>query len=491
MKILVTGGTGVIGAGVIPELLARGHQVRLLSRHAHQDAAQWEGVEPFRGDVSDPSTLGGAANDCDAVIHIAGIVAENPPKVTFQRVNVDGTKNLAAEAKRAGAKRFLFVSSLGADRGQSDYHQSKLAAERIVEQSGLEYTIVRPGNVYGPGDEVISLILKMIRALPVVPVIDLGDQQFQPIWFEDLGKAIAALAERSDVAGRSVEVSGAVVTTMNDVIGRLSKITDRNPLSLPVPMKVAEWAAKIASMGTLELPIDENKLTMLREKNVLEGENALTGLLQMQPTPLDEGLRKLADAMPELLPEDGVGALQHKKFWGDIKTRSSAVAVMTLFRDRVNDAMPIEFAAEPGAPERVEPGATMTAHIPMRGNIQIRVEVVEPTRCVFATLEGHPLAGIVQFTTKDLGTGDVRFQVDVYARASNFFDWFGMKTIGRPAQSANWRGVVQRMIDLSGGTSEGVHSEVKTLDEDEAARVEKSVRSIVQGRQRAESAELR
>lgn len=486
MKILVTGGTGVIGAGLIPRLLERGHDVRLLSRNAKKDVAQWEGVEPFEGNVADAASLHGAASDCDAVIHVAGIATEEPPERTFAKINVEGTRNVVAEAKRAGAKRFIVISSLGADRGESEYHQSKREAERIVEASALDWTIVRPGNLYGPGDEVISTILKMVRALPVVPMIDLGDQPFQPIWFEDLGEALVQIVERPELARRVLDVSGTETTTMNDVIRLLREITDRSPLPVPIPMKIAEWAAKIASLGSVSLPIDENKLTMLREKNVIEGANALEEL-GIIATPLEKGLRALCDALPEVLPEDGVGSLQHKRFWADIRgSRRGAAALMMLFRDRVNEIMPIDFAAEPGAPTRIEPGAVMTGHLPLRGNFQVRVEVVEPTRVVFGTIEGHPLAGIVQFTTSESGDA-VRFAVDVYARASNVFDWIAAHTLGGPAQSANWRTVVQRMIDASGGTSDGVESEVRTLDDDEAARVEKSVRGMVQERQREES----
>lgn len=490
MKILVTGGTGVIGNALVPELLARGHQVRLLSRHAKQDAQQWEGVEPFEGNVAEAGTLKSAASTCDAVIHIAGIVTEQPPNATFEKINVAGTRNLLAEAQRSGARRFVHISSLGADRGASDYHRSKLEAERLVRASSLAWTIVRPGNVYGPGDEVISLILKMVRSLPAVPIVDLGDQEFQPVWCDDLGRAIATAAERDDLAGQILEIAGTETTTMNDVIKKFSEITGRNPISVPVPMKIAEWTAKLAALGSISIPIDESKLTMLREKNVLEGPNALVGALAIEPTPLDRGLRLLADALPELLPEEGVGAMQHKRFWADIAgTQYDATKLISLFCERVNDAMPIEFAAEPGAPQRVEPGATMTAHIPMRGNIQIRVETVEPTKVVFATLEGHPLAGIVQFIGEDLDGGKVRFTVSVYARAANFFDWFGMKTIGRPAQSANWRSVVRRMVDISGGKTDKVHDEIVTLEENEAEQVEKAVRKMVQQRQREESKE--
>jgi len=487
MKILVTGGTGVIGEGAIPELLTRGHSVRLLSRHADDDAKQWPGVEPFNGNVADASSIAGAAAGCDAILHIAGIVAENPPDATFQSVNVDGTRNMLDEAKRNDIRRFVFVSSLGADIGASDYHKSKLAAEHLVEQSALEWTIVRPGNVYGPGDEVVSLILKMVRALPAVPVIDDGDQQFQPIWHEDLAKVLAGVVERNDLNSRTLDAAGPEITSMNDLLKRFAEITGRSPVRVPLPSALIQLTTKFASMA-VDLPVDDNKLTMLKEENVSRGANAVE-LLGINTTPLDSGLRTLADALKEVLPEDGVGSLEHKRFWADIRgSRFSAPALMMQFRERVNEIMPLEFAAEPGAPEKIEKGATLTGHLPLRGNFQVRVEVAEPNHVVFATLEGHPLAGIVEFTTKELG-GGVRFSIDVYSRASNFFDLVAVRTVGAPAQSANWRAVVQRMIDASGGTSDGVHDEAEKLNDEDAKAVEARVKSLVQERKREETRE--
>jgi len=476
MKILVTGGTGVIGEGVIPELIGRGHDVRLLSRNAEDDAKQWPGVEPFAGNVADASSLRNAAEGCDAILHIAGIAEEHPPEVTFQSVNVDGTRNILAEAARAGVKNFVFVSSLGADVGQSAYHQSKLAGERLVEQSQLDWTIVRPGNVYGPGDEVMSLILKMVRALPAVPVIDSGDQEFQPIWHEDLAKVLAAVVERSDLAKQVLEAAGAEVTTMADVVKRFCDITGRSPLTVPVPSALAQFG------------VDENKLTMLKETNLVRGTSAME-VLGVNATPLDQGLRLLADALKEALPEDGFGSLQHKTFYADMRgSRETPASLMTMFRTRVNDFMPIEFVAEPGAADRIEKGATLTGSLPLRGNFQVRVEVAEPTHVVFATIEGHPLAGIVEFTTSE-NVGALRFAIDTWTRASNVFDWLAVRTIGAPAQDANWRAVVQRVVDASGGTSDGVQQEKATLSDDEAAEVEQRIKSLVQDRKREETAE--
>ncbi len=474
MKIIVTGGTGVIGEGVIPELLRRKHSVRLLSRHAEDDAKQWPGVEPFAGDVTDAETLHGAADGCEALIHIAGIAVEDPPERTFASVNVGGTRNVLSEAKRAGVKRVVFVSSLGADVGKSPYHQSKREAEQLVEAAGLEWTIVRPGNVYGPGDEVLSRILKMVRSLPAVPVIDSGDQEFQPIWHEDLAKVLAAVVERGDAAGQTFEAAGSEITTMNDVLERFREITGRSPVRVPVPSALAQFG------------VDENVLVMLKERNVVRGRNAVD-VFGVTATPLADGLRLLADALKESLPEDGFGALEHKTFFAEIRgARYTAATLMTVFRERVNDFMPIEFVAEPGAPDRIEKGATLTGSLPLRGNFQVRVEVAEPTHVVLATIEGHPLAGIVEIKTSESG-GVLRFAIETWTRASTFLDWIAVRTVGAPAQDANWRAVVQRVIDASGGTSEGVQQEKEMLSEDDAARVEERVKGIVQERKREES----
>lgn len=487
MKILVTGGTGVVGAGVIPELLARGHEVRVLSRHADEDVRRWKNVEPVAGDVSDAISLRSAVATCDAIVHIAGIVTEQPPVVTFEKVNVQGTRNIVDEALRGGISRFVFMSSLGADRGSSDYHRSKREAEEIVRAADLQWTILRPGNVYGPGDEVISNILKMVRVLPAVPVLS-DDHRFQPIWFSDLGKATAGVIERNDLAGQILELAGPDVTSVNDILERLGGITGRTPVKVPVPMPIAAFAAKVASYAA-DIPFDETKLTMLRENNVLpERSGNVLERLGVAGTSLDEGLRKLADLLPENLPEDGVGAMHHKRFWADIAgSPHSAAALMTIFKERVTDLMPIEFASEPGAPTMIQRGATMTGALPLRGHFQVRVEVSDPTRVVFATLEGHPLAGIVEFTTSATQTG-IRFAIDTWTRPSNIVDYLAMKTVGEPSQSANWRTVVENVVEASGGTSDGVETQSQKLDEEEAELAADRIRSMIQSRQRTESA---
>jgi NADH dehydrogenase len=486
MKVLITGGTGVIGEGVIEALLKRGHEIRLLSRHAADDARAWPSmVEGVVGDVGDTVSLTHKADGCELIIHIAGVASEQLPDVTFERVNVRGTANIISEARRAGVKRFIHISSLGAERGASAYHRSKLESERIVRESELDWTIIRPGNVYGPGDEVMSLMLKLVRSLPVIPVVDRGDQPFQPLWYGDMGEAVARIVDRDDLSGRILEVAGIEVTNMNEVISRLGKLTNRTPVQIPVPGIVAGAATAVAAALGIKTPVDENKLTMLLEGNTVEGENALVGTLQMTATPLDDGLRMLCDVVPEQLPRDGVGPLREKRFHVDIVDSTyNRPELFERFRNSFAETMPLAVHVEGSEPRRLTEGATISMKLPLRGNIQVRVEKVTSSTIVLSTIEGHPIAGFVRFDFKQ-HDGAIRFEVRVVDRSGTFFDLFAMETVGQMMQDHAWRTVVQRVLDDSGGTSvDGIVSEEMELSPEDVTKLEEWAEDVVIERKR-------
>lgn len=490
MRILVTGGTGLIGEGLIPRLIEHGHHVRLLSRHAERDAREWpDHVEPFPADVADACTLHGAAEGCDVVIHVTGIEKESPPEITFERVNVEGTRNVVREAERAGVRRVVHVSSLGAPSGGSDYHRSKRRAEEIVRAFAGEWIVLRPGKVYGPGDDAVSMLLRLVRLLPVVPVVSSGDQRFQPIWFEDLGAAITAAAERSDLACVALDLAGNDVTSTNDVLDRLSLLTGKEPPRIGVPAPLVALGTKVAGALGISLPIDPQMLTMLLEENVI-ADSAQNGLaaLGIAPTSLDDGLARLVDIQPEQVPGDGVGTIERKRFRADIVGASTGARdLMAALKRDIKEIMPIDFAAEPGAPESLQNGATMTAALPVRGTVQMRVEDETDERVILATLRGHPIAGVVCFHAADLDDGALRFEVVVYWQAASVPDWMILKTAGAPIQNANWVTVVRRMIERSGGRApDDVQTEMKTLDDDVANDVEQRIRALVLDRRRAE-----
>jgi uncharacterized protein YbjT (DUF2867 family) len=495
MKILVTGGSGVVGTGTVTELLGRGHTVVLLARHADEDVRQWpHGATPVIGDVADVASIRGAAHGCDAVLHVAGIVEESPPAVTFGRVNVEGTANVCAEAQSAGVKRLVFVSSLGAPEGASEYHSSKRDAERIVERFPGNWTICRPGNVYGPGDGQISVMLRLVRGVsPLVPRIGSGDQEFQPIWWEDLAAALATVVERDDLAGEALDLAGGEITSQNDLHQRMSRITGRDVQSVPVPEMFAALGARAISMVGWKIPLGDSELQMLKEGNTIrEGRRNGLELLGITPTPLDVGLRQLAELQPEQLPSQGFGALKRKRFWADIAgAKHSPDTLFTLFRTHFDDVTPVfvDAKAEPRTSDVLEEGETVTLALPMRGHVQVKVAALEPRRVTLLTLEGHPLAGAVRFLCEPRGSA-VRFQVEVYDRPANVIDFIAMRAVGDRLQDHTWSHVVDRMVQISGGTApDGVEHESDTLDEQEAAAIERWCEEMAMGMKRAENAE--
>ncbi len=492
MKVLVTGGTGVIGQAAVTEILASGHTVRLLSRNAAEDAKQWPaGVESWPASICDPNELRGCAEGCDLVLHVAGIVEESGP-LTFESVNVEGTRAILREAERCKVGRFIYVSSLGAEAGESPYHRSKRRAEDIARNFAGGWIILRPGNVYGPGDEVVSLLLTMVRTLPVVPVIGTGEDKFQPIWVDDLAAALSECVRRTDLHGRVLEVAGEERTCLNDLLDRMSEITGRSPARIPIPPFLASAGASIAGLLGATLPINESQLMMLSEGNVIAtpGANALTGVFHITPTPLESGLRKLSDALPEQTPDQGVGLLKSKRFWIDIAgSKLVPDELFARFRLRFGELTPfLNVRAEPGTPAILENGITLTMALPVRGNVQVRVEQLTLNSAVFVTLTGHPLAGAIRFLAEQRADL-IRFEVQVYDRPANLADWLMMRTVGEGVQARTWESLLLAIVKESGGAAvTPIQHEETHLDEQRAERVEAWVKELVVERKRAENA---
>jgi len=490
MKVLVTGGTGVIGQAAVPELVRHGHSVRLLSRTPADDEKQWpESVEYWPANITDQDALRGCAEGCELVLHVVGIMDESPPALTYETVNVEGTRNIVREAERCKVGRFIYVSSLGAEAGTSPYHRSKRRAEEIVRGFAGGWIILRPGNVYGPGDEVVSLLLTMVRTLPVIPVIGSGDDKFQPIWVEDLAAALLECVRRTDLHGRVLELAGDEQTSLNEMLDQLCEITGRSPARVPIPPFLASAGITMASILGAKLPLTESQLTMLSEGNVIRtpGTNALIGVFRIKPTPLDSGLRKLADAQPEQTPDKGVGALKRKRFWVDLAGSTlTAEQLFARFRVRFGELSPwlLNLHAEPGSPTVLDKGTTITMALPVRGNVQVRVEELTPNQATLVTLAGHPLSGAIRFLSEQI-SGVIRFQIQVYDRPANLADWLVMRTVGEGVQARSWESLLQEMVTESGATSaSAIQHEEEYLDQDQAERVEGWVKEVVAERKR-------
>jgi nucleoside-diphosphate-sugar epimerase len=188
--LAITGGTGFVGRRLIDRALGAGHEVRALTRRA-QPAR--DGVTWIEGALDKPEALATLAASADAMIHVAGVV-NAPTRDGFVAGNIDGTAAVIAATLTAGVDRFVHVSSLSArEPALSTYGWSKAEAERLVEASPLDWTIVRPSGVYGPGDTELRDVFKAatlgVALLPPRGTVSL-------IEVDDLATLLLALATR-------------------------------------------------------------------------------------------------------------------------------------------------------------------------------------------------------------------------------------------------------------------------------------------------------
>jgi len=234
VRVLLVGGSGFLGTHVALALLAAGHEVSVLSRRGR---GLLPGVRYLQGDAARNLGLGEAVAGADAVIYLAGIIRERDQ--TFEAVHVRGVENVVRAMRDSGVRRLLHVSALGARRGtKSRYFETKARGEGIVRESGLEWTIFRPGLVFGEGDEFFSKILKgLVRMpLPFIPLVGSGDYPFRPIWAGDVAGAMTQSLKKPATIGEAYDLVGpreypyrGLVLLVRDALGSKKPL-----LSLPV-----------------------------------------------------------------------------------------------------------------------------------------------------------------------------------------------------------------------------------------------------------------
>lgn len=209
-RLLITGGTGVIGRHAAKLLSERGHHVRILSRRAHPAVSLLHGcpnIEYAQGDVRDPASLATGFDGCDAAVlshQFQNFPVENPKRnETFDAVDRIGTENCVRAAQRANLQRLVYVSGIALSN-QNPSHpgvQAKRAAEQAVFDSGMSAIALRVNVVYAPDDKYFPALARAARWSPVVPIPGNGESRCAPIHVDDVAQAVAYAAERTEVGG--------------------------------------------------------------------------------------------------------------------------------------------------------------------------------------------------------------------------------------------------------------------------------------------------
>lgn len=279
--IAITGATGFVGRRV---LALAGRPVRALARRPQLPAP---GVEWVIGDLDDGAALARLCAGADAVLHIAGVV-NAPDAAGFMAGNQRGTANMLAAATAAGVGRFVHVSSLAArEPALSLYGASKAAAETAVEASGLDWVIVRPPGVYGPGDaEMLELFRLAQRGLGVAP--GGAAARFSLIHVDDLAAALLVLADAGPT-GQILEIDDGTPGGHGhaDYARAIGAAVGRQVAVLPVP----GWALNVAAALRLSPKLTPDRARYLAHPDWVArgGNECLVGLWAPQRT-LADGL---------------------------------------------------------------------------------------------------------------------------------------------------------------------------------------------------------
>jgi NADH dehydrogenase len=239
MKIAITGGTGFVGRHLAVALAGEGHEAVLIARgvdHRDESIRHLPRGQFFPIGTDDVGKLTAAFKGCEGVAHCAGINREMGAQ-TYDRVHIEGTRHVIEAARRARVRKIALLSFLRArpDCG-SGYHQSKWAAEEIVRNSGLEYTILKSGVIYGRGDHMLDHLSHAFHSFPVFGLVGMNDQFVRPVAVEDVVRILKASLVDGCLPRHTISVLGPEQITLREAVCRVSNVVGKKPWMFRMPL---------------------------------------------------------------------------------------------------------------------------------------------------------------------------------------------------------------------------------------------------------------
>ena len=285
--VLVTGAAGLVGIHTCRELTKKGWQVRALIRDPAR-AAMALGQLPveFRvGDARDATTLRNSLNGCGAVVHLAAIAIEKKGE-SYRESNTAATERVISAARAESVQRIIFMSQNGADsRSPYPFLRSKGVAQDSIKTSGLRWTILRPSVIFGPEDQFVNVLGRLIRLTPkIFPLPNGGTARFQPIAADDVARVVRLSLEKKETVGQVYELGGAVPLTLREMTERILTAMGTTRKLVGVPVKMLRPVVALAQRVLPNPPVTSSLLDLLALDNTI-AHNALTETFKVIPIP--------------------------------------------------------------------------------------------------------------------------------------------------------------------------------------------------------------
>jgi NADH dehydrogenase len=288
-RILVTGASGFIGKHVVASLQTDPSQLVtcLVRKTSNLDGLDSKKLDFRDGDLTDRESVIKAMKGIAYVIHLGAAVGTESAEDN-QKVNVEGTRHVIEACKLYAVRRIVFISSVNARLGIGSYGISKRDAEELFKGSGLNYTILRPGLVFGREGVQFRTFVKSIKDYPFIPLVGKGENLVQPIDVDDLAGVIAGLVKLRHPQHRLYEVGGRDRLTTRELLGRICAKLEISKPFLPVPVAMLRMAAAVLGKRS---PVNKDQLSIML--NDLTADNRyLKRELHSQLMPLDSMIER-------------------------------------------------------------------------------------------------------------------------------------------------------------------------------------------------------
>jgi NADH dehydrogenase len=287
LPVLVTGAAGFVGIHTCRELSRNGWKVRALVRDPAKAMLRL-GQLPleFRvGDIRDASALRSALSGCGAVVHLAAIAIERKGE-SYAQSNTAATERLISAARAENVQRIIFMSQNGADASSRyAFLRSKGVAQDSVKSSGLRWTILRPSVIFGPEDEFVNVLGRLIRLTPqVFPLPGGGSARFQPIGVDDVAKVVRLSLEKKETVGGVYDLGGSVPLTLREMTERILSAMGTTRRLVPVPIPMLRPLIAIVQRILPHPPVTSSLIDLLAIDNTV-AKNALIETFRVTPIP--------------------------------------------------------------------------------------------------------------------------------------------------------------------------------------------------------------
>jgi uncharacterized protein YbjT (DUF2867 family) len=289
-RVTVFGGSGFVGRRVVRHLSDSTATVCIASRHPAR--AEGDNVEQIVADAHDERSVEAAVAGADGVVNAISLYVEHGGD-TFHSVHVEAAARIARVARRAGIKRFVHLSGIGADAASSSpYIRNRGEGEAAVQAAFPGAVVIRPAVMFAPDDAFLTTILGLLRTLPAYPMFGDGRTKLQPVHVDDVAAAIAQVLRQAHRPYPIYELAGPRVYSYGELLRTIARIAGLRLVLMRIPFGFWDAVAGLAEILP-HPPLTRNQVELMQIDTTASDSRPGFGLLGISPRSLEEELKAM------------------------------------------------------------------------------------------------------------------------------------------------------------------------------------------------------